>query len=293
MTAFSDAILAETNLLHYWKLNEAAGAAQSVNTKTPGVPGNIRSSLVAGVPGWDGTAIKWRRKDASGNDLAPNDYWYANPAAYSGAHSFEMLAYFGFPAASGSYLFGTRGLSGQWSTELTVEASTTKPGKLALRCNIGNGVAWFSAPQVTSAAGIDPGWHHVVITVSAAGAWEIWVDAVSIGSGVWNLSGTPLVFDGSHYLVLGNYSSNADANWALDGRIQHFAVYSKVLLPVNIDFLHYQVLPAKPVRGGLNQPTKLSGRKKLGTRRIRVINKPGTSGGVVVPTTGQTWPRSK
>lgn len=282
MSDYSTLVAAHANLRNYWKLEEASGLMTDVESGVIATPG---AGVGRGVLGRIAGDLAQRfRRDVTASTATIN----AAPAALSGAHTIEFLANFVLtPVTNGAtqYIFGTRGSGSGFSTEMNVEPSATS-GKLALRINLGNGAAWY---QPAGVGAFDPGWRHVVLRVSAVGAWEILVDGVSIGSGAWGLAGSPLLFDATHNLTIGNYSRGYDANWMFEGRLQHFAIYN-IWLPDADIAAHVAELPSEaPAYTIRKRPDPVAVR-----RTVRILMRSGFQGagtGSMRPASGQMWPR--
>lgn len=86
----------------------------------------------------------------------------------------------------------------------------------------------------TNAAVVDGKWHHLVWTRTAAGAAISYLDGVQQVSS----SGVGTAITGSGYLYLGqeqdSLGAGLDANQALDGAVDAFKVYSRVLTPQEV-----------------------------------------------------------
>lgn len=285
---YLDTLLAEPNLLHLWTLG---GDSSSGGLDHEGSTVLTFGSIISWDAGTPGRVLDGGSPARFVRAQYPNDYVIGAPPALSGAHSVEVLIKIPSApalAANGWYIFGTRGTASNFSSEMTVDAPTRK-----LRINLGNGAAWHSPAAVATALTLDA-WHHVVLTVSAAGAWEIYLDGVSVGSGAWGLSGTPLVFDATHNLTIGNYGRGFDQNWAYEGWMQIFAMYDTALSAATVA-AHYADLGSVPTHGLLYPPEYIDHGPALEAILLMpALAAAGASDGgigVARPDEGQTWPR--
>jgi hypothetical protein len=266
---YSDVILAEPTLRHFWHLG-----ANNTDLKG-GVGLTYGSAVVRNVTGYapEDTATVFDRNT--------NAYGTADPTAYAGAHSVEVL-FSADPATmtNGWYIFGTRTAGGAiLSTEWTLDPASNTTMRFAL----GNGsTSWSSS---TLAAGLLRNvWHHAVLAIGSDGSWEIFLDRVSVGSGTWGITGTPTLFTATNKLTLAHYSRSFDVNWAFKGIMQNFAIYTSKLTLAQVQ-AHYDALPPRTYRLPLGDfptapreffPLPVGG---------------GGSGSGDRPLFGQLWPR--
>jgi len=283
--AYKDVVLATPGLIHLWPLGpDVAAADDDLVGATPLVLGSSLTWSLAGLGRVDDPRI------ATGFHRSSSSNSHANsaPTGLSGAHSIEVL--FKVPAGlsgSGWYLFGTRGaIGGQFSTEWTVDSALGT----SLRINLGNGASWYSPSGVAGGLARDT-WHHAILAVGADGSWEMFLNGVSVGGGIWGLSGLPLMFDATHNLTIGNYSRSFDPNWSFDGWMQHFAIYNTKLDLATAEE-HFNALGVAP-NIILHGPELTVFGPPLTAILLSpsMVSDPVPGGGPVRPISGQIWPR--
>jgi len=283
--AYKDVVLATPSLIHLWPLGPNAAAADD--------------NLVGASPLTLGSALVWDPATGTGDIPDPavaarfnrasaaNNQAIAAPAALSGAHSIEVL--FKIPSGGtsvGWYLFGTRGSTPGYSTEWTVEADAG--GSASLRHNMGNGSAWYSPPGAGYV--VRDRWHHAIFAIGADGSWEMFLNGISIGTGVWALSGTPLLFDATHNLTIGNYSRTYDANWSFQGWMQMFAIYNTKLDLATAE-AHAAGFPPSILELASPEINDFGPPLTAILLSPAMVAEPGGGEGSPRPVSGQTWPR--
>jgi hypothetical protein len=136
---------------------------------------------------------------------------------------------------------GAQTLNTRYPSENGFDLQIGSVNATTAHADIGSGTGWLSTSADLS--GISPpvvagGWHHVIYAIGPTG-WTGYVDGVQRGSGT--LSGTALLVDGNHNLVVASNATNTD--WA--GSVAKIAVYPFVLSAAQAQ-AHFQSLTAPP-----------------------------------------------
>ena len=115
--------------------------------------------------------------------------------------------------ASPSSLSGQGFLGSRGPSDASLDIQLTGAG--GLHGDIGNGSSWLTTSADAPGAGLQVGvWSHIAYVITPTG-YTIYVNAVQKGSG--SFSGTPLAFNSSHIMTLGNYGTGGSSyNGALD-----------------------------------------------------------------------------
>jgi RHS repeat-associated protein len=157
------------------------GAAISGSDSTANNPGTVSSvSAAAGVIGGAGTFSG--SSSITAIPLTP----------LSGSFTVEQWVNPSSNTVNGG-LFGSRTPSD--------ESFDTQLYSGGLWDDIGNGTSWLNTSASASFPYSANTWHHFVHTVTT-NSYRIYSDGRQVGSGTF--SGTPLLFDASHHLVIGN-----------------------------------------------------------------------------------------
>jgi len=216
---YSTVVAAGPNLAGYWRLGEPSGST-AADSSSGNHAGTISSSGVSlAQPGaLVGDANKAMSFNGSSGSIAIN-----SGLALSG--SFTVEAWVKTTSATAKQAIVGSGSYG-FALELA-PATATNP--IEIHSAIGTGGAWLNSAADAEFEYAPGAWYHIVETVGG-GNFEIYVNGIQIGSGVY--VGTALLADGSHALRIGQ-DGNASAHWA--GSIDEVAVYAGVLSPGAIE----------------------------------------------------------
>lgn len=247
MSAYSDTVLATPSLRHYWKMNEASGsAADSV--------GGLTATLGAGLTRNRQGAIRSdpaQRFNKANNTT--NSMLWTPTAAFTGAHSLEMIARVLIVPSSGHVLYGARTTNAfPGATELNWRSDSV------LQLTYGNGTTFYSLAATNPLPTVD-WWHHIIAAIGGDGAAELFIDGVSVdraGASVFTGGGIPMLWDtGNHLPMLGNYSREYDPAYSSDALIQHLAVYGRMLTASDAA-AHYAAMIATGPTSGQTWPRR-------------------------------------
>lgn len=114
--------------------------------------------------------------------------------------------------------FGTRGPSDE-SFDVKLDFGSSK-----LHADIENGSSWITTAADATATFATDEWHHVAYAVTPSG-YVIYFDANQIGSG--SFSGSPLLFDANHDLVVGDRGTSGTENFS--GLVDDLRIYDHAL----------------------------------------------------------------
>ena len=100
--------------------------------------------------------------------------------------------------------------------------------------DIGSGGGWITTAADASFNYATNTWYHVAYSVNQTGYW-IYVNGVQMGSGSY-ASNTPLLYDGTHQISIGRYSSSLER---FNGTLDEIRIYNRSLSAQEI-WLQYQ-----------------------------------------------------
>jgi hypothetical protein len=273
--SYHDVVLAETSLLHYWKLGLDAADSKG---SAPLTYGASAQRMVTGRIAEEPYATGFTRVSTSNAIATP-------AAGRSAPYSTEVLALLpsGAPGINGWYIYGNRTPFGVFSEMVFDIVSGT-----SLRAMMGNGGSFTNCVGGSGANNLTRDvWHHCAHTVAADGTWNLYLDGANVGSGT-GLANAVLMDASYHYVTIGQYSRDFDANWAFHGRIQSLAFYSAVLTPAQIA-AHYAALGPLPVLSFASPEGELPSLEKQFA--LPVGGGGGGGSGSSRPLVGQVWPR--
>jgi len=245
--AYSSAVLADSPL-HYWRAADPGGVLLH----------DVGSQQVALMM----------------NNVYPTGLPYSGPNADGASFVGQAIAYPWFNQDSDAFA------GGALSLELWVwQHSDIAAQQLALIYRI-SGNAFFiqitsgvkpagtgTAAAITSATNLTrQRWHHIVFTVSAAGAGTLYVDAISVATGA---VGIPPA--GSARIGFGGNVGTSNAPF--QGAISEGAIYASVLSPTRVTahFTAADNVSSKPVFAGNGVFNTGSGTSSLDSANIQDI----------------------
>ena len=201
--------------MQYWPLNNEENLVVPTATFTVGAAiERLRPGRVVGD-----YSMRFNRSNPS------NSFIQSIPTPYTGAHSIEILLKIGtIPAGQSPHIcLSINGEATAWYM------STTDPANPTMSFQLGGPGGNYFSPTGLGAGALVPGtWHHCVLAVGADGSWELFIDAVSMGTGIWARTGSPTFFKGPFTPVF-IVGYNGLSAFAFEGFMQHFAVYNTKL----------------------------------------------------------------
>jgi RHS repeat-associated protein len=233
--------------LSYWRLDEPAGSTVAADTENinPGTyvnsPGLGASGALSGDPD-KGVSFNGTNQLMT---VVPND-------TVAGAFSVEAW----INPSTGSGDLGVLGTRSPSDGGFDIQVLNGK-----LHGDAGDGTNWLSN-NLDAPTTLSPGtWYHVVYVVTP-GSWTIYVNGSQAASGTL-LSGTPLLWDATHQLAIGDIAPN-DPPYPFNGSVDEVAVYGVALTAAQVSN-HYRAgtNPGQPITGATSPLT-------AGAHRIRI-----------------------
>ena len=201
----------------YWRLDEGSGT-NAIDSSGNGYNGT-----------WSGTGTHYHSPGKvgsySGQFNGSNDYVSAVPSS-SLSGTFTVMGW-GKPNTTATLaLIGTRAPS-ETSFDMKFINGTE------IKADIGNGTVWITTSASASFNYSTGTWYHVTYVVTPT-SYTIYVNGDNVGSGTY-ATNTPLLYDSSHYIYLGQYAS---AGENFNGYIDDVRIYNRALSAAEIKAIY-------------------------------------------------------
>ena len=202
--SYTSEVLADSPSV-YWRCGESSG--NLADSGSVGIAGVVSGTTVTrAVTGLVGDADKAIGLSGGKVEGTPS-------SSLTGAHTIEIVI-------QPSGFTGIK-IAGSRNTEYGFDISLTATSITAV---IGNGTSFITTSASATASFSTGVTYHLALVVTTTG-WEWFRNGSSIGSGSFS-SATPLVYDTSHHIILGD---NGRAEGYVPGVYDEFAIYPTAL----------------------------------------------------------------
>jgi len=199
------------DLLGYWTFNEGTGST-AADSSGHGFTGTL----------WGGASWGAGR---SGNALfltVGSQYVAINTLSGSKTGPFTVSAWLRPTASTAAYTFiGSNGPD--YGFEAKMQSGTQ------IMTSIGTGTSWITRPA-SSYSWSANNWYHVTYVIDTTG-YRAYVNGVQVGTGTY--AGTPLLYDGTHSLVVG-YTGHTIFQEFFKGNIDELKIYNRALTAAEV-----------------------------------------------------------
>ena len=200
-----------SNLIGHWPLDEGSGSLAN------DISGSGYDGTLVGSPAWDEGGVEF----GSGKRITID----SGSDSHSG--DFTFFCRFRTNDLANGTMFGSRGGSDQ--------SFDVKINYLDFQIDVGTGSGWLSNGFIgDNVFGSTESWYSVAVVATGAGITG-YVDGSSTGS--QSYSGTPLLFDSTHQMVIGAEKASSPGE-SFDGIIRDVRIFARELTADEVAALH-------------------------------------------------------